>query len=124
MSSREKMPKGKTELAKQEPDQPERPTSSEKVMQTYRMPLDLVYQLKAEAAARGLDATAHVIRVTGGFHRYYGLPRAIVEKLEQDRRQMDMDKFEYFQHVLFRRSEAVQAQGAGFDRPASGKRKK
>jgi hypothetical protein len=123
MSSREKMPKGKTELAKQEPDQPERPTSSEKVMQTYRMPLDLVYQLKAEAAARGLDATAHVIRVMEGFHRYYGLPRAIVEKLEQDRRQMDMDKFEYFQHVLFRRSEAVQAQGAGFDRPASGKRK-
>jgi hypothetical protein len=123
VSSKEKMPKRKTELALQEPDQPERPRSREKVMQTFRMPLDLVHALKAEAAARGLDATAHVIRVMDGYHRCYALPRAIAEKLEEDRRRLDMDKFEYFQHVLYRRSEAVQAQGAGFDRPASGKRK-
>jgi len=99
-------------------------TSSEKVMQTFRMPLDLVYEFKAEARARGLDATAHVIRVMEGYHRYYGLPRAIVEKLEEDRSQMGMDRFEYFQHVLFRRSEAVEEQGTGFDRPGSGQRRK
>ncbi len=48
------------ELEAEEPDQQERPTSSEKVMQTYRMPLDLVYALKADAAARDSDMTAHV----------------------------------------------------------------
>jgi hypothetical protein len=88
------------------------------------MPLDLVYEFKEEAASRGLDATAHVIRVLDGFHRYYGLPRAIAEKLEADREQLGMERFEYFQHVLYRRSEVVQAQGAGFDEPAGQKRKR
>ncbi len=125
MTSREKTQRAKTRgLDADELDQTERPTSSEKVMQTYRMPLDLVYALKADAAARGSDMTAHVIRVVDGFQRYHGLPRAVVERLEEDRRQLDMDRFEYFQHVLYRRSEAVQAQGAGFDRPNSGKRKR
>ena len=99
------------------PESPGSPASSEKVMQTFRMPLDLVYLFKAEAAERGLDATAHVTRVLDGYHRHFGLPRAIVEMLEEDRRLLGMDRFEYFQHVLYRRSEAVQAQGPGFDRP-------
>ncbi len=61
MTSREKTPRGKTrEPDTEDPDQQERPTSSEKVMQTYRMPLDLVYALKADAAARDSDMTAHV----------------------------------------------------------------
>ena len=102
----------------------EEPTSSEKVMQTFRMPLDVVYAFKAEAAARGLDATAHVVRVMDGFHRYYRLPRAVVETLEEDRRGLGMDRYEYFQHVLYRRSEAVQAQGPGFDQPGRGKPRK
>jgi len=92
-------------------------TTSEKVMQTFRMPLDLVYEFKAEARARGLDATAHVTRVLEGYHRYFSLPRAVVDKLESDRREMGMDRFEYLQHVLFRRAEAVREQGGGFDRP-------
>ena len=101
----------------------ERLASSEKVMQTFRMPLDVVYAFKAEASARGLDATAHVVRVMDGYHRYFGLPRAVVESLEEDRRRLGMDRYEYFQHVLYRRSEAVQAQGAGFDQPGRGKGK-
>jgi hypothetical protein len=96
---------------------------SEKVVQTFRMPLDVVHAFKAEAAAGGRDATAHVIRVMDGYQRYYGLPRAIVEKLEEVRRGLGMDRFEYFQHVLYGRSEAVQTQGPGFDWPDSGKRK-
>ena len=102
----------------------ERLSTSEKVMQTFRMPLDLVYAFKAEATARGLDATAHVVRVMDGYHRYYGLPRAVVERLEEDRRELGMDRYEYFQHVLYRRSEAVQADGPAFDRPGSGKGKR
>ncbi len=99
-------------------------STSEKVMQTFRMPLDVVYAFKAEASARGLDATAHVVKVMDGYHRYYGLPRAVVERLEEDRRELGMDRYEYFQHVLYRRSEAVQADGPAFDRPGSGKGKR
>jgi hypothetical protein len=107
-----------------EPFDSERLTSSEKVMQTFRMPLDVVYAFKAEASTRGLDATAHVVRVMDGYHRFYGLPRAVVETLDEDRRELGMDRYEYFQHVLYRRSEAVQAQGLGFDLPGSGKGKR
>jgi len=124
MSSPQKTPKAKRETTSEVPIQTGRPSSSEKVMQTYRLPLDIVYVLKADALARGSDTTAHVIRVLEGFQRHYGLPRAIVETLEEDRRLLGMDKFEYFQHVLYRRSEAVQARGPGFDRPDGGKRRK
>ena len=114
MPGRPRVPGRKPDAAAASPD-PERSSTSEKVMQTFRMPLDLVYQLKAEAAARGSDTTAHVIRTLDGFHRYYWLPRAIAEILEDDRRALDMDRFEYLQHVLYPRSEAVQAAGNGFD---------
>ena len=83
--------------------------------------LDLVYAFKAEATARGLDATTHVVRALDGYHRHFGLPRAVVERLDEDRRELSMDRYEYFQHVLYRRSEAVQAQGPGFDQPGGSK---
>jgi len=99
-------------------------STSEKVMQTFRMPLDVVYAFKAEASARGLDATAHVVKVMDGYHRYYGLPRAVVERLEEDRRELGMDRYEYFQHVLYRRSETVQEKGSAFDEPSGRKTRK
>ena len=124
MPSKEKTPKAKAREQASDADQFELPVSSEKVMQTFRMPLDIVYALKADATARGLDATAHVIRMIEGYQRYYGLPRVVVEKLEEDRREMGMEKPEYFQHVLYRRAEEVQVKGPGFDRVAGGKGKK
>ena len=124
MPSKEKTPKAKTREPAADADQFELPVSSEKVMQTFRMPLDIVYALKADATARGLDATAHVIRMIEGYQRYYGLPRVVAEKQEEDRREMGMEKSEYFQHVLYRRAEEVQAKGPGFDRVAGGKGKK
>ena len=124
MPSKEKTPKAKARELAADADQFELPVSSEKVMQTFRMPLDIVYALKADATARGLDATAHVIRMIEGYQRYYGLPRVVVEKLEEDRREMGMEKPEYFQHVLYRRAEEVQVKGPGFDRVDSGKGKK
>jgi hypothetical protein len=117
-----KAPRTKSrELPAAEPVEQERPSTSEKVMQTFRMPLDLVYAFKAEATARGLDATAHVVRALDGYHRYYGLPRAVAERLEEDRRELGMDRYEYFQHVLYRRSEAVQEKGVAFDQPGNRK---
>ena len=121
MSPRRHAATKERQAAAAEPVEQERLSTSEKVMQTFRMPLDVVYAFKAEASARGLDATAHVVKVMDGYHRYYGLPRAVAETLEEDRRKLGMDRYEYFQHVLYRRSEAVQEQGPGFDQPGSGK---
>ena len=115
MSSRE------TRNPKQPPPPPP-PASSEKVMQTYRMPRDLVDYLKKEAQDRGLDLTAMVNRILDGYRTYYSLPLAVSEVLETDREALGMMKLEYFRHVFYRRSEAIQANKPGFDNPTAKRR--
>jgi len=46
------------------------PTSSEKLAQTFRLPVDLVHFLKHEARARGTDLNATVFRYLDGVHRW------------------------------------------------------
>ncbi len=99
-------------------------TTSEKVMQTFRMPRELVTFLKLEANATGRDVTAYVNRMLYGIKTYYGLPQAVIEHLEVDRAALKMERYDYFLHVLYRRSNDVIQKGPGFDAPGSGERKK
>jgi hypothetical protein len=99
-------------------------TSSERVMQTFRMTRELVTFLKGEATARGLDLTAHVNRMLEGIRTWFGLPHAATALLEADRQALGLDRFEYLLHVLFQRSLELRAKGAGFDAPTTGGRKK
>jgi hypothetical protein len=108
--------------SKQPPPSPPPPVTTEKVMQTYRMPRDLVDYLKKQAQDRGLDLTAFVNRVLDGYRTYYGLPLAVSEVLESDREALAMGKLEYFLHVFYRRSEAIQANKPGFDNPTAKRR--
>ncbi len=108
--------------SKQPPPSPPAPVTTEKVMQTYRMPRDLVDYLKKQAQDRGLDLTAFVNRVLDGYRTYYGLPLAVSEVLESDREALRMGKLEYFLHVFYRRSEAIQANKPGFDNPTTKRR--
>lgn len=112
----------KDSRTKPPPPSPAAPVSSEKVMQTYRMPRDLVDYLKKEAQDRGLDLTAMVNRILDGYRTYYGLPLAVSEVLEDDREALGMMKLEYFLHVFYRRSEAIQANKPGFDNPTAKRR--
>ncbi len=116
MSSKE------TRTPRQPPSSPPAPVSTEKVMQTYRLPRDLVDYLKKQAQDRGLDLTAFVNRILDGYRTYYGLPLAVSETLEADREALGMGKLDYFLHVFYRRSEAIQANKPGFDNPTAKRR--
>lgn len=99
-------------------------TTSEKVMQTFRIPRELVTFLKVEANATGRDLTAYVNRMLYGVKTYYGLPQAVIEHLEADRAALKMERYDYFLHVLYKRSNDVIQKGPGFDTPGSGEGKK
>jgi hypothetical protein len=93
---------------------------SEKQMHTFRMPRELVVFLKSEAAEGGRDLTAHVVRLLEGLRSYFGLPEAATTLLEEDRRELGMDRFQYLLHVLYQRSLTVRERGPAFDSPGTG----
>lgn len=98
--------------------------TTEKVMQTFRMPRELVAALRAEAERRGLDMTGLVTRTLQGHMTWFGLPAAATAHLDADREALGMNRTEYVVHVLFLRSLAVREHGPGFDAPgADGRRK-
>lgn len=91
--------------------------TSEKVMQTFRMPRELVTLLKQEASRKGLDLTALVIRLLHGYLTDFGLPYAATAQLDADRDALGLDRDQYVAHLLFERSLTVREKGAGFDAP-------
>lgn len=96
---------------------PDAMMTSEKVLQTFRMPRDLVAELKEEAAGLQLDFTGLVLRVLHGHLTHEALPEALVAELEADRAALGMDRLRYLSHVLYRRSLIIQREGPGFDAP-------
>lgn len=95
-------------------------STTEKLMQTFRMPRELVVFLKDEAAARGSDLTGHVIRHLDGVRTWFGLPAAATALLEADRAALEMGRYEYLLHLLFQRSLELREKGPGFDAPNAG----
>ncbi len=96
-----------------------RPSTSDKLMQTFRMPRELVSFLKSEASRSRRDLTSQVVRWLEGIRTYFGLPRAATTLLESDRKALGMERYEYLLHVLYHRSLELRERGAGFDGPRS-----
>ncbi len=92
-------------------------STTEKLMQTFRMPRELVVFLRGEADARGMDLTAHVNRYLDGLRTWFGLPAAAAALLEADREALRLGRYEYLLHLLFQRSLALREQPPGFDGP-------
>jgi hypothetical protein len=78
--------------------------STERIMQTFRLPRELVTFLKDEATRGGRDLTSHVMRWLEGITTWFGLPMAATALLEADREALGLERFEYVLHVLFQRS--------------------
>jgi hypothetical protein len=93
--------------------------SSEKQMQTFRMPRELVAFLRAEAERGSRDLTGHVLRCLDGIRTYFGLPAAATALLEADRKALGMERHDYLLHVLYHRSLQLREKGPGFDGPSS-----
>ena len=100
---------------KARPDDPF--STTEKLMQTFRMPRELVTFLRGEADARGVDLTAHVIRHLDGLRTWFGLPASAVALLDADRGALGMGRYEYLLHLLFQRALVLREQKPGFDGP-------
>ncbi len=100
------------------------PTPTEKLMQTFRLPRELVTFLKAEAARRDMDLTAYVSRHLEGLRTWFGLPAAATALLEEDRMELRMERYEYVLHLLFQRALELREKGPGFDAPAGARRKR
>lgn len=96
--------------------------TTEKVMQTFRMPRELVARLRADADRRGIDLTALVVKLTSAYLEDFGLPAAATTLLDEDRAALRMDRYTYLLHLLFQRSLAIRDQGPGFDAPARGRK--
>jgi hypothetical protein len=92
---------------------------TDKLMQTFRMPRELVAFLKTEAARGGRDLTGQVVRYLEGIRSYCGLPAAATVLLDADRNRLGMDRHEYLLHALYKRSMEIREKGAGFDMPGS-----
>jgi hypothetical protein len=90
-------------------------TTGEKVMLTFRMPLELAAFVKVEALKGGRDVTAHVNRWLEGFRSYFGLPSAAQAVLEADRKALGLDRFEYLLHLCYQRLQELRDKPPGFD---------
>jgi len=99
-------------------------STTEKLMQTFRMPRELVTFLKDEATARGSDLTPHVLRYLDGVRTWCGLPVAATALLEADREALGLGRYEYLLHLLFQRSLDLRDKGPGFDGPNPGERRR
>ncbi len=95
-------------------------STTEKLVQTFRMPRELVTFLRDEASARGLDLTAHVNRLLDGVRTWCALPVAATALLEADRKALGLGRYEYLQHLLFQRSLELRDKEPGFDAPNPG----
>jgi hypothetical protein len=98
-------------------------STTEKLMQTFRMPRELVTFLRGEADQSGRDLTAFVNRHLDGLRTWFGLPEAASTLLEADRQALRMERYEYLLHLLFQRSLELREQGPGFDAPGERKKK-
>jgi hypothetical protein len=99
-------------------------SSTEKLMQTFRMPRELVTFLRGEADRSGRDLTAFVNRHLDGLRTWFGLPEAASTLLEADREALKMGRYEYILHVLFQRSMELREKGPGFDAPGAERKKR
>lgn len=99
-------------------------STTEKLMQTFRMPREMVAFLRNEANERGVDLTAHVIRHLDALRTWFGLPAAASALLEADRQALGMGRYEYLLHLLFQRALRLREEPPGFDAPGAGQGRK
>jgi hypothetical protein len=93
------------------------PARASKLVQTFRMPRQLIAFLKSEALLGGQDLTGHVVHWLDAVRTHFGLPEAAAALLEADRDALGMDRYEYMLHALHQRSLELREKGIGFDAP-------
>lgn len=102
---------------------PKQPVTDEKPVVSFRFSFGLVAWLKKAAAARDWSMNEYVARVLDGVRASWLLPSMMASVLDEDRKAMGMDEFEYFGHLLASRYNQIRDQGGpGFEKGKGGKR--
>lgn len=97
--------------------------SSEKQILSFRLPKNLLEWLRAASDVRAWSVNELVVRCLDGYRVWFGLPAAMAELLEADRKAMGMDAYDYLMHLVGRRYDEVRDHGAGFEKKGgAGKR--
>jgi hypothetical protein len=99
-------------------------TTSERILQAFRMPRELVLFLKSDAQATGRDLTGYVNRMLDGIRTWFGLPAAAAKYVDADREALGMHRYEYLLHALYKRSQEIIEKGPGFDGPNAMEKRK
>ena len=80
-----------------------------------RFPLPLHRWMTEQADQEGLATNDFLVRAVDDLRSTFGLPRAIAEKLEEDRHALGLRPREYVLHLLAKRYEQLLSTKPGFD---------
>ena len=96
---------------------PKAPLTDEKPVVSFRMSFKLTAWLKEVSSRRGWSMNEYVVSALDGLRSWWRLPAMLADVLEEDRRAMGMDQFDYIGHLLARRYNEIRDQGGpGFER--------
>jgi hypothetical protein len=95
--------------------------SSDKQILSFRIPKNLLEWMRATSTAREWSVNELVVRLLDGARAWFGLPRAMADIIEEDRKAMGMDEYDYLAHLVGRRYDLVRENGAGFEKKAKRK---
>jgi hypothetical protein len=95
--------------------------SSDKQILSFRLPMNLLEWLRETSAVREWSVNELVVRCLDGYRTWFGLPIAMAELLDADRKAMGMDPYDYFAHLVGRRYDEVRSRGAGFEKKGATK---
>ena len=99
------------------------PMTDEKPVVSFRLSFGLVAWLKKAAASRDWSMNEYVARVLDGVRDSWHLPLMIASVLEEDRKVMGMDEYEYFGHLIAKRYNEIRDNGGpGFEKKKNRRR--
>ena len=96
---------------------PKTPNLDLKPVVSFRLSYSIMAWLRHAAAGRNWSMNEYVARVLDGMREWWSLPKMIADALEDDRKAMGMDQFDYIGHLLARRYNEIRDQGGpGFEK--------
>jgi hypothetical protein len=98
-------------------ESPSRSVSTErpKISRLIRLPPVLLDYVEAESSRCGLDAAEYVTKILDGVRTDFGLPAAARAYLDEERRSLGLEPYDYLLHTLYQRHFELRAKGIGFD---------
>ena len=88
-----------------------------KISRLIRLQPVLMDYVEAESSRCGLDAAEYVTKILEGVRTDFGLPAAARAYLDEERRSLGLEPYDYLLHTLFQRHFELRDKGIGFDAP-------